>query len=737
MPTWIIASLALGLLVFVCGGVASWAALDAANIARVGSPDGWLSLLWTLIKQPALILSAPWQFLLRVSIPAAAALVVAAAVGLVTYRNHATATHDGGAKHLRGRRYISDAKEAARLFAREMSPADGLQIHPDLPPLSLIREPEHVFFLGGVGSGKTQTLLPWILAAQARRDSILIHDVKGDFTAGLKNILLVAPWDRRGEVWNVAEDVSTKSAAREFAARVVPENKQSPMWSSAARQVLTGLVINCQLEKPGRWGVADLARGAALPMAELLPIMQRCNPEAIRAIEGQNVTTTGILISMMSFLSPIFDLAVAWPTPPAPGEGFAITRWLAGKGKRTRTIILQSSGQFEQLGRAVNAAIIGLASQIVASPLMPESKTRRLWFFLDEFPQLGRIDPVETLIAVGRSKGVRVVLVAQSLDMLKSVYDAHKAAGWLSMVGNVLIGRTQGETAEFVATRIVGEREVEREQVSVTPGAQQGGIIRSGVGMTYSTSRSTEPVVMPADLAGDLGPDPRAGGVRILWLTGRYALRLLVPFTSLPTLRPASVLSPWTAFPSESRIPSDASLTQQMAAEAGLATAEPLQRDDRDDDEQGEQEVAEQASATKVAPVVVSDDPDKIKIDQTQPLVLPTARDPLDVLSDLSEDKAKNESGELLADAAIHHTAAPSLAELDAALGLADGATGGVVSAVKLLGDIAEAAKTPAVVETKIIAAPQGGALAKLRAKKQKMAAQQSADEAMEEGPAC
>gem|GEM_PF-5695119 len=194
---------------------------------------------------------------------------------------------------------------------------------------------------------------------------------------------------------------------------------------------------------------------------------------------------------------------------------------------------------------------------------------------LDEFPTLGRLDPVESLIALGRSKGIRVVLLAQALDLLKEVYGNNKAAAWLAMVGNVIIGRTAGDTAKWLSEEVIERREVERTQTSSTPGAQRGGLLRDGVGRTYSTHRTSELVVMPSELSADLGANEK--GVHILWITGSYALRLLVPFSTMPATRPSSCMAKWTQWPAESRLPSAQVAPQDELPEVLAKAGEPEQ----------------------------------------------------------------------------------------------------------------------------------------------------------------
>src|SRR5690606_4758763 len=78
----------------------------------------------------------------------------------------------------------------------------GLKLHPSFPfRISLDRETRHALLLGSIGGGKTQAALPILLAAIERDDRVIVHDMKGDFTAGLPgDPLIVAPWDRRSAV---------------------------------------------------------------------------------------------------------------------------------------------------------------------------------------------------------------------------------------------------------------------------------------------------------------------------------------------------------------------------------------------------------------------------------------------------------------------------------------------------------------------------------------------------------
>lgn len=687
-PRWpfaVFAGVAVGILLFAGGGQFFWKALNTFQVWPVGGVDGWFSLLWQIHKAPRGTLSTLHSnFQLRFYIPTITAAAGGLAMMIWSARAQAAACSD---RHIRGRRYLT-GKQALDAFtsrSRTECKADGagLRLHPSLPPFSLKREPRHFLIFGGVGSGKTQTQLPYMQAAQARGDALLIYDNKGDFTARLpptflsvKNAdgetvkrpiptVLLAPWDKRSAIWEIAADVADKSAAREFAAAIVAESKGAPMWSNAARQVLTGCVVQLQATRPGRWGFEDLCklvfRG---DLEEHIATMKTYHPEGLIAVSGAAVTAMGILVNMTSYLSPVADLADAWPTPPAPGKGFSLRRWLMTETPAQRTVIIQGNGRFGSLAQAFAKALLTIAAQTITDPSsVGESTTRRLWVWLDEFPQMGEMNRVAPLLEVGRSKGVRVVLGVQDVSQLKAIYGQDQAAAWQSLIANQIVCQVApGATSEFITQQVIGDREIERVSQSRTTGSgAPAGIFSPGGTRSTSLVIETRPVLLPSQLQTELGA--HAGGVDVLWLGYGDALRLTIPYTKLPDLRPAVEIADWTAKPGTREalvamvaeveaaqrepaaplapaVPAPAAPAAVVAmpvlpaAPAALAARDPSDSlsflddgdeiDDRDDDEEGEQGGMPTA-AGNVAPTETLPPPRLVDevTDPAPPLVIP------------------------------------------------------------------------------------------------------------------
>jgi len=500
------------------------------------------------------------------------------------------------ARIVRGRRYLKGG--AARAALKAASRAErrrfgkGLEF-PRGIAMSLERETRHFLVWGSVGAGKTQAMLHLMRAALDRGDKLLVLDTKGDMTASLPDPILIAPQDARSSIWNVAADCRTKQDARELAARLIPASAD-PMWSDAAREVLVACLAHLQATKPGAWTWEDLRTIAVKDAAALFEIARRVHPEAMRLLaDPQSRTTHSVLATLSAHMNVVGALADAWPddarelgganapagapddpstapsTPPAlpandtnaedadetakderttdeargtQGEAerrarFSIVDWLHFE-EPARPLILQRDGKYPELSNAWIGGLLGLLASAVGSPSLSESSSRRLWLFLDEFPQLPRMGEFTTFMDVGRSKGVVVVLGAQDIAQIRAIYGRERADSWIGLVGTQIITRLNPGRGAEEASLIIGDQETEKRVRSVTT-------VGTSSTVTESLHREMRRAVTAAELSTRLGP--RRRGVRVLFLgPGADAYEIDLPYLRLPQLRPSSVPSSWT-----------------------------------------------------------------------------------------------------------------------------------------------------------------------------------------------
>lgn len=431
-----------------------------------------------------------------------------------------------------------EGREAARqLRAKFAAQAKRRPDHPIAPgvPWPADGWTRHTLIVGGVGSGKSTFLRPLIKRVVESGDQALIFDPKGEFTEAFAQPAILAPWDARSLAWDIARDLRNTQDMRRFAAAMVRDSTD-PMWSNAARQLLVGLLVYLRATRGREWGWAHLSRLVFLSQPELLSIMRRWHPEAVRAVEKASVTTQGILINLASFCAPIVDFATAWGAAP-PERRVSFRRWADGKS-RWRQIIIQGHGSYADLTKSCVEAVVGTIAARVNSVEMRDDPSRKLWFIADELPQAGKI-PIRALFEVGRSRGVRCVIACQDFAQLEEVHGPLFVRALTSMCGALVVGQiSPGETAEQLC-KALGSREHERRNVSVS-------IDSTKRSETVSFSRESVPLYSPSELASRLGPTRDGKGVKLLVVAGGDAHELFYPIVRLRRARRAHAPAPWT-----------------------------------------------------------------------------------------------------------------------------------------------------------------------------------------------
>lgn len=472
-----------------------------------------------------------WPFLWRFNMAFSIAAITGGYIGYLVGKPEPANRHVKGRQLWRGEEGI---KRLSLLSAKECKREEktGLAMHSVFKwRLSFDRETRHFMLIGSSGGGKTQILIPLIRAAIARNDRMVIYDVKGDFTRWLPNLVLLAPWDARSHAWDVAKDCRNSQDAKQLAARLIPSG-HDPVWHSAARQLLTALLLKLQAEMGNIWSWQDFFNLVCLDEKQLLDIVQKYLPEAIHTVNAPGRTTQSVLINFGAHMSLISDLAKAWGKMPAERR-FSFRQWLQNGKTPNRIVVLQGSGDHEELAQAYIQGIMALVTGFINSPGFPDSKGRRIWFFLDEFPQIGELKQAAPLLAVGRSKGIRVVLAAQDIHQIKAIYGEHVASTWMSSAGTMIISRIQaGATANFIAKEVIGYKKIDR--IVMHKGERQAPI------------REDVLVVEPSELESDLGCHGDAVSAILLGYGDAFVLRwTITKFEKSDLLRKASEEAQW------------------------------------------------------------------------------------------------------------------------------------------------------------------------------------------------
>lgn len=449
--------------------------------------------------------------------------------------------HIDGARLLAG----ADALRQIQLNSKgmEASKKGFMRIHPDLL-LPKSKWTKHTLIYGGVGSGKTQILIPILRRIFRDNHKAILYDVKGDFTSYFSSALLISPWDARSAIWDIGYDVSTRDAAQEFASSIIPTNERDPFWTNAAQFLMMGVLFSLQSEKGTDWGWQELAERCNYDQAKLFELMTKHYPKGANVIADPVSPATGSVISTLAaYTRLIDDLAVAWGNTEGR-ERFSLRKWLRSSYTGPRQIILQA-GKGEKLTSAYIAAMINAVVPEIISPALADNEQgRTLFFVLDEFTSLAKIK-IQPLLDKGRSKGVCCVLGFQDVAQVRKVYGQDDAKSITSMVGTHIVCRVgPGETRDLIATQIIGKRRVATLNTNVSTG-------NSSTTRTTSYHEEERPIIMPAQLSSDLGVqhDKTSAGfsIRALYLSDGDVLMLDWPGTDTSKLknRPSYIEAAW------------------------------------------------------------------------------------------------------------------------------------------------------------------------------------------------
>jgi type IV secretory pathway TraG/TraD family ATPase VirD4 len=509
----------------VLGAVTSLGAIYTTWSWHTPWPDitQHLELIKSLIIHNNFDLQSTWQtyktyltsnkwfddFLLHLSIPALSSFYVSSlfCVQLFYIEDGRTLErHIRGIKKLVGRAAKKHAKQQLSI-ERSLGAKKGLLLHPDVQ-ISQQAEIGNIFISGKPGSGKTVIILYLLQQIIHRTARFLIFDAKAEMTEKLyqkENTTLIAPWDNRSVVWNIALDLASQGAPENFAKHVIPETNDA-IWSQASRIIFTGMIISLQKQN-SLWGWKELYELLILDDAKLRKILLKHYPAAIRFVEENNKTTQSILMTLQSTLAWIKWLAIAWPK--SYQSTFSVLDWVHNSPDKPR-LIIQGNKRYADVG--------GPLCQVIMSMMADEhllmDKPFPCYWILDELAHLPKSSSLLQWLELARERGGRSIIGLQTLSSLEARgYSRAEIDAMVSMFTNqvALKSGSIGETTNKIA-KSLGERVIAIPQYTQ----------ENGVQIIASYQEQTLPTIPDFDLT-EL-PDPNDAGVQgYLSINGRNA----------------------------------------------------------------------------------------------------------------------------------------------------------------------------------------------------------------------
>ncbi len=358
-------------------------------------------------------------------------------------------------------------------------------------------ETRHLAMIGTTGAGKTTALRQLLDVIKARGEAALVYDTSGDFVAQYYNPvrgdILLNPFDARGVYWNPFDEIRHPADAARIARYLISEtgDRDRDVWLETARILVANILRELWEEK----------RGTPAQLLDTLQYMSSADMERWLAHTSSARTfaqdAERATASVLFMLARAANLLMFLRAEPAQGgESFSFARFFAGfdghKGRHPWIFVPRKEDHFEAI-----KPLMALWLECAASATLglPPSDRRRMWFLLDEFPDLPRVDNMTRLLPQGRKFGAAVILTFQAIDQMRSRYGEKDAETVLGSCNSKLFLQLADVESRDWASKTIGQAEVEIQTLSANldPKTRKPQI-------TVGTRREVRPAVMESAL---------------------------------------------------------------------------------------------------------------------------------------------------------------------------------------------------------------------------------------------
>jgi len=168
----------------------------------------------------------------------------------------------------------------------------------------------HFVLIGQNGSGKTLAIRLLMRSALAPggelRHRVMVYDPKLDFYPILRGmgipeskIHILNPFDVRSEAWNIAADIKTSAAAREFAGHLLPQEKgEHPYFANTPRALVAELLDTLRTRAGTKWTLNDLVQ--LIMTWKFVEALERSGPRGQAAVKGHITLLRGCVPQLVA-----------------------------------------------------------------------------------------------------------------------------------------------------------------------------------------------------------------------------------------------------------------------------------------------------------------------------------------------------------------------------------------------------------------------------------------------------
>lgn len=343
---------------------------------------------------------------------------------------------------------------------------------------------------GRPGTGKTILFSRVIENLRARNAKAIIHDLQGDYVSRFydsKTDLIFNPFDKRCVGWNVFNEIENRMDVTAVAHSLIPTSfSQDQFWPNTARELFTAILICCQKNNKQTNGmIYNILKSENEMMYKLLAGTEGCELGA-KHIAPDSKSTKDVISSMNQFTS-CFEFM-----QDITGD-FKIKNWLLND--KGGFLFMTNYSKTGDSTKPLLALLVDLMAREIQS--LPGDLNRRIFFILDEFPGLQKIDSMVKLLVQARSKGASVWIATQDTGQIDKIYGREIKDSIVNACSTrTIFGLSDPNTAEYFS-KVIGDREISKvsEGYVISPSD-----VRDGVNLNRKDE--IQKLVLPSEIMG-------------------------------------------------------------------------------------------------------------------------------------------------------------------------------------------------------------------------------------------
>ena len=350
---------------------------------------------------------------------------------------------------------------------------------------------------GSTGAGKSVLLRKLFkqICDENKQAKIVFYDPKPEFFTEFyqSRDLILSLEDKRSIHINLLKIIKSTRDLNRIVASIIPSTTKAEDegWVVMSRSILNGIFIYCI--KKNIQTMQELRSLCILPFSRLLEKLSEVEgtEAAIQFLdidEKQQTIYQGVFSSKISFIAdyPCLDC------PPLENGYIDFEEFFTSIGRRTLWILGDDSDEKERLKRTVSVAI-ELASNALFA--LGENQERKVFFFIDEFSELKKMDSLQKLIVKGRSFGCSIFLLMQNPFQLQKTYGREDAETILSCLNTNIIFKSNGDKTLEILSNMIGKSKVKEINSNQSYGLS---LMRDGA--SHNESRKIENAVLGSEI---------------------------------------------------------------------------------------------------------------------------------------------------------------------------------------------------------------------------------------------